>query len=313
MVSGAVVISSQATSTRAANLLASFIIVPMSMLLVGESTIMFWARYPILWWAIFGQVLIAGLLVRTGIAYFNREELLGREMDTLNIRWGWKIFSEAFSGPEHTFRGWLRGVGQAIKRLRLPLALTALALLAGVFIGMQQASVFRLPPETLNINNISSSASQNITGIETLRFLSIDSIPAVWLHNLKVIAASTLLGLFSFGVIGLLVLMTPFAIIGYFMANAAYAGISPGLFLVALVLPHGILEIPAIIITGAAVLHLGATLSTPAKGRTMGEALLQALADWAKITLGVALPLLLLAAFLEIMITPRVAIALLGP
>ncbi len=47
MVSGAVVVSSQTTSVRAANLLASFIIIPMAMLLVGESMIMFWARYQI--------------------------------------------------------------------------------------------------------------------------------------------------------------------------------------------------------------------------------------------------------------------------
>jgi len=82
MVSGAVVISTQTTSARAANLLASFIIVPMALLLIGESLVMFWARYNALWWVIFGQVLIAGLLIRMGIAHFNREELLGREFDT---------------------------------------------------------------------------------------------------------------------------------------------------------------------------------------------------------------------------------------
>ena len=41
MVSGAVVISSQTTSTRAANLLASFIIIPMVLLIQAESIIMF--------------------------------------------------------------------------------------------------------------------------------------------------------------------------------------------------------------------------------------------------------------------------------
>ncbi|KAF5417311.1 MAG: hypothetical protein C5S38_01940 [Candidatus Methanophagaceae archaeon] len=41
MVSGAVVISSLTTSVRAANLLASFIIIPVAMLIMGESMIMF--------------------------------------------------------------------------------------------------------------------------------------------------------------------------------------------------------------------------------------------------------------------------------
>ncbi|HBX70206.1 MAG TPA: hypothetical protein DEH25_12725, partial [Chloroflexi bacterium] len=69
MVSGAVVISSQTTSTRAANLLASFIIVPMALLLISESFLMFWADFSILWWYILGQAIIAGLLIRTGIAH----------------------------------------------------------------------------------------------------------------------------------------------------------------------------------------------------------------------------------------------------
>ena len=43
MVTGAVVVSSQTTSTRAANLLASFIIIPVAILIQGESAIMFLA------------------------------------------------------------------------------------------------------------------------------------------------------------------------------------------------------------------------------------------------------------------------------
>jgi ABC-type Na+ efflux pump permease subunit len=42
MVAGAVVISAQTTSVRAANLLASFIIIPFALLVQGESLIMFW-------------------------------------------------------------------------------------------------------------------------------------------------------------------------------------------------------------------------------------------------------------------------------
>mgnify|MGYP002350421547 FL=1 len=49
MVAGAVVVSSQATSVRAANLLASFIIIPMALLIQGESIVMFWGDYLTLW------------------------------------------------------------------------------------------------------------------------------------------------------------------------------------------------------------------------------------------------------------------------
>ncbi len=91
MVSGAVVVSSQATSVRAANLLASFIIIPVALLIQVESVIMFWGNYATLWLLVFGMAVLVALLVRVGLAHFQREELLGREIDVLNLRWGLKV------------------------------------------------------------------------------------------------------------------------------------------------------------------------------------------------------------------------------
>ena len=58
MVSGAVVISSQTTSVRAANLLASFVIIPMALLVQAQSVIMFYAEYRSLWLILFGLVVV---------------------------------------------------------------------------------------------------------------------------------------------------------------------------------------------------------------------------------------------------------------
>ncbi|MCK5430114.1 MAG: hypothetical protein KAI94_11615, partial [Anaerolineales bacterium] len=67
-----------------------------------------------------------------------------------------------------------------------------------------------------------------------------------------------------------------------------------------------------IILAGAAVLRLGATLAAPASGRTIGETWLLSLSDWTKIMVGLVLPLLLGAAAIEIYITPRLAVLILG-
>ena len=83
-------------------------------------------------------------------------------------------------------------------------------------------------------------------------------------------------------------------------------------FLAAFIAPHGILEIPALIIAGAAILRLGATLITPAHGRTIGEAWLVALADWLRIFVALVVPLMPGAAALEVLVTPRLAQLLLG-
>lgn len=306
MVSGAVVVSTQTTSVRAANLLASFIIIPMSFLIQGESVVMFWAKYEVLWWIVAAQLVIAGLLVRMGIAHFNREELLGRELDTLNLRWSWRVFRTAFTGSSRNIWQWYRhDLRDSLRRVRLPFAFMVLAMGMGLAAGISQASVLVIPPEILNTDNLGQGFVQ---GLEAVRLFSASGIGLIVWQNLRVLLLATALGIFSFGVLGILVTMLPFMIIGYFMASVIPAGISPLTFLSAFVLPHGILEIPAILLGGAAIMMLGGALAAPAKDQTIGEAWLRALANWARIMLGVVLPLLIGAAILESLVTPQVAI-----
>ncbi len=65
------------------------------------------------------------------------------------------------------------------------------------------------------------------------------------------------------------------------------------------------LEIPAIILAGAAILHLGASLAAPSKGHGIGEAWLQAFADWTRIMVGLVIPMLFGAAVLEVLDHPE--------
>jgi uncharacterized membrane protein SpoIIM required for sporulation len=305
-----VVVSSQTTSVRAANLLASFIVIPMALLIEGESIIMFWGRLDTLWWAILGQVLIAGLLVRMGISYFNREELLGREIDSFNLRWIWKIFRTAFIGQAHSLTDWYtREVRSSLRRLRLPMAVMTCLLLSSVLIGAWHSSIITLPPDTFRKEEM---VKRFLEGMQTIPFFTIDNIPMLWFHNLRAFFLATLIGIFTFGVLGVMILMLPLLIIGYFLGAAAGAGFSPWLFIAGFILPHGLLEIPAILLVGAAILQLGGTVTTPSGGKTIGEAWLFALADWARIMIALVMPMLLGAAIIEILITPRLALLVLG-
>ncbi|MBN1536040.1 MAG: stage II sporulation protein M [Anaerolineales bacterium] len=310
MVSGAVVISAQTTSVRAANLLASFIIIPVALLIQGEAIIMFWARYSVLWWVIFGEAMITVMLVRSGVAHFNREELLGRELDVLNIKWGWRVFKSAFIGVARNPIDWYRlEIRRTLQRLWIPLIIVSCLMVAGIWVGTTQAKIFTLPPDILNLNNLDRGF---IEGLEAVRFFSVSGIGMVWLHNLRVIALAIALGIFTFGVLGVLILMLPLAVIGYFMANVANVGLSPIMFFTALVLPHGIFEIPALVIVGASILQLGGVLLAPTQNKTVGEAWLFAFADCTKLVLGLVLPLLLVAATIEVLVTPQIAVLLLG-
>jgi len=310
MVSGAVVISAQTTSVRAANLLASFIIIPMALLLQGEAIVMFWAVYNVLWWAILGQIVIAGLLIRTGVTHFNREELLGRELDSINVRLSWQTFKSALIGQATSLGSWYRReVIGALRKLGLPIAAMFVILVGSLLVGVSLAAKFVVPQDILKLSNLNQGF---IEGFEAVRFYSVNGVAMIWLHNLRAILLATMFGIFSFGVLGVLILMLPIMMIGYFSATVATIGISPVLFFTAFVLPHGSLEIPAMILAGAAILKMGATLATPAHNQTIGEAWLRSLADWAKIMLGLVLPLLLGAALLEVFVTPRMIVLFLG-
>ena len=145
MVAGAVIVSTQTTSVRAANLLASFIVIPSALLIQGESVVIFWGDYTTLWWAVLGMTLFGILLVRVGLAHFRREELLGREIDVLNIKWGWKVFYSRFQANSINLREWYLFVFKSIVEHRIPILIVTILFLSGLVIGYQQSFKFIIP------------------------------------------------------------------------------------------------------------------------------------------------------------------------
>ncbi len=313
MVSGSVVVSTQTTSVRAANLLASFIIIPMALLLQVESVIMFWGDYDSLWLVLAGQVVLVILLVRTGLAYFNREDLLGRELDSINLRATWRTFKGAFMGKAVSFRQWYQHeISLAVRKLFLPTVLQIPLMIAGFVVGLRFAENLPANPDLAATMQrlMDGGAMQDLIDSGFVSWLA---VLLLWLNNLKSVVIVSLLGSVSFGVVGVLGLLVTPAALGVITGLAVEAGISPWLLATAYFLPHGILEVPAILISAAAILRLGATLVTPAKDKSIGKAWLIALADWLKVFLAVVLPLFLLAALVEVFITPRWALMLIAP
>ncbi|MBI3241734.1 MAG: stage II sporulation protein M [Chloroflexi bacterium] len=311
MVSGAVVISTQTTSVRAANLLASFIVIPMALLVQGESLVMFWGRYDVLWVIIFGLVMINAVLVRMGVRLFNREELLGRELDELNFpqmaRVCWREFAGEAKGS--LFRWYQIEVTKSLRHMRWPILMMALASVAGYFVGQYYASVFQFPPEMMDLTNISSGLRERL---EQFGLFSASGVGLILFQNLRAVLIAAALGVFSFGVLAVVILMLPTTLAGYFAGQLALAGYNPFLFLIAFILPHGILEIPAVILVGAATINLGASLISPPPGKTVIDGWLMALADWLKIFIGLVVPMLAGAALLEVFVTPNIVVAMLG-
>jgi uncharacterized membrane protein SpoIIM required for sporulation len=313
MVSGAVVISTQTTSVRAANLLASFIIIPMALLIQAESAMMLWADYQILWWAVLALLILASLLIRMGISHFNREELLGREIDSLNLHWLWQVFKDEFVGQAHSMKEWYRHeIPQTVRRMSIPIFWMTLLLIVGAYLGATLGKQIGGITGTLPIASLKIIDTQVLDQFRQLGFFSTSGVLTIWWHNLRAILIAVILGSFTLGVAGALILMLPMTIIGFFTGLVSLTGISPITILTASLMPHGIFEIPALILTGAAILQVGASLVTPHRKGTIGESLVSSIADWAKITLALVVPLFLGAAILEAFVSPLLMVRLLG-
>lgn len=309
MVSAAVVVSSQATSVRASNLLSSFIIIPAALLIQGESVVMFWGNTGTLWWVVAGVVVLTMLMVRVGLAHFRREELLGREIDVLNFRWGWGVFWHGFTGDARSIGDWLRRVApEAVRSLRVPALLVAGIAVVAVWVGAEQIHHFQISLTDAGLESLSSQMGSTLGAWKPMGTAAVASI---WWQNVRVLLLALVLGLFSFGVMGVMPIFASMGLVGYLMALLSTNGISPWIYAVGFILPHGILEIPAAVLAAAAVLQLGALIATPDQQRTVGEVVLDALGRWARIMGAWVIPLLLAGAMIEAWVTPQVAAALL--
>jgi uncharacterized membrane protein SpoIIM required for sporulation/ABC-type transport system involved in multi-copper enzyme maturation permease subunit len=306
MVSSAIVISVQATTIRAANLLASFIVVPVAFLLQGETILIFWGNEDVLWFAILGVTLLAALLVRLGLSHFRREYLLGREIDTINLKWMGRTFSGRFKGQSTSIRDWYRTeLPISLKELRQPLMIVVgLGIVAGivsyVWVVRNVPAFVDLSPE--RIGEFRTFIADNLTNLDSLG----ERLPApvLFLHNARTTVAFLLLGLVSFGTLGLTLFIGNIALVGGVMGAAQLVGFSPLLAFTAGILPHGIFELTAIFLATAAMLKVGAQLVTPQPDKGLGEILLIALADWSRIFVGIVVPFLAIAALIEIYLTP---------
>ena len=307
MVSSAIVISVQATTIRSANLLASFVVVPVAFLLQAETFLIFWGNEDVLWFAIVGVTLLAALLVRLGLSHFRREYLLGREIDTLNFKLIGRAFRDRFSGQATSVFEWYRTeLPLTLKGLHRPLAIVlGLAVIAGiasyVWVVTNVPAYLNLSPDRME--QFRTLIADNLANLDALDEQL--PVPVLFYHNARTQIVLLLLGLVSFGTLGLTLFIGNIALVGGLLGGAQLIGYSPWLVFVTGILPHGIFELSAFFLATAAVLKVGAQLVTPQPDKSLGEILLLSLADWCRVFVGIVLPLLAIAALIEIYVTPQ--------
>jgi uncharacterized membrane protein SpoIIM required for sporulation len=326
MVSAAVVISSQTTSVRASNLLASFIIIPMALLIQGESIVMFWGNFDTLWIIALGLLVVAITLIRMGVRIFNREAILGREIDQLHLRRSARLFRHYFvaapgkvpiasvreeaSTPLVRLLYWVGRVYRydlpyLLRQNWIPILVVIVALIGVSVLGWAYVSVYPLPQGVLSLEDLSSQDFEALSNTSLLPSLTTGGILA---HNVQALLLAALASVISLGVLSVLMLMVPIGLVAFLAGQMAWLGYNPLTFLAVFILPHGIFEIPAAIIATAFALRIGASFTAPREGLTVGEGLVAAAADFAKVFLFLVVPLLLIAAFVEANITTQIVL-----
>jgi len=312
MVSAAVIISCQSTSVRAANLLASFIIIPMAFLLQVEAGLLLFADYNALWAIALCLALIDVLLIRLGIRVFNREQLLSHDIDELDLKRALRVFWEA-AWPHDGLRTlYTREIPAIVRGMRPELLMTlAVILIGGGYVGGWGIRHFPLPADVFDLGQIHSfeGISQMVAQSGLLASFSPWTI---FLHNARVLLISAALAFISLGIAALLLLLAPIAIIVYIVGQVGSIGLNPWLFLAVTVLPHGILELPAAILATAQAVRMGDVLLSPPDQGGGVDGILREMGRFVKLFIGVVLPLLLLAAWIEVRITPHLLLNFLG-
>ena len=313
MVSAAVIVSSQTTSVRAANLLASFIIVPMALLIQAEAAALFWGNHFGLWWLFLALAITAVVLVRMGLHLFNREEMMGRDLD--QIRFGWIMiqFRDRFTGKWENGRypnpiRWYKQTFAIIPQLGHGLSILLVALVAALVMGWILARIYTLPP-AIQAEFTSDKITANLGELEFM----LGALPGlIFGQNIRVLILAALLGTFTFGVLAILIFMLPWIIVGFAAGQVYLAGESPTLFILGTIVPHAIIELPAILLSMASALRWHLTVIAPPPNTTLGEAFIAASADFGRVFVGLVIPMLFVAAYVEAYITPQVLFAIYG-
>ena len=297
MVTGATIVSSQTKTLRSANVMASFVIIPMSGVIQGESVLIISRLEWVLWGVAMMLATVAVLLLRLGILNFNRENILSKDSRPPDRRaLARRIFVGLPSSPR-SLGTWaarqFRAIPGAYRRTVPAVAVSAALLLMGGLLGSVSA-VSGLLPAGIVAGAVRTAGAGNelVSGSPHLASF-------IFTHNVLVGLIMLLFAPISLGVIGgLLMMLNGFAVgyLGGYYFQLHHLG-----FFACGIAPHGIFEIPALVFAYAFALRVGASMVRPSpQGWLRGMRL--ALADYGRGAM-FFLPLFAVAAVVEAYVT----------
>jgi stage II sporulation protein M len=265
-----------------------------------------------------GMCVVVILLLRIGNTIFNREELLGRVIDQMNFSGIFRkigryiVAVDANGTPARNLIEWYtRAIPFSLGKLKVSAGIVVSVF---VFVFVAGFAVGLLPQYRLPLPTDLANASQSIATVFDEYITSEiqqQAVMAVVWQNGRVLLAATILAFFTFGVMALVINPLVYFILGYLFSQLMLAGLDLTLFFAAFV-PHGIVEIPVIVLATALAFRLGSIVTRPPNNATVGHAWITALGDTIKLGVGLVIPGLIVAALLEVYVTIPILMAVAG-
>jgi uncharacterized membrane protein SpoIIM required for sporulation len=168
----------------------------------------------------------------------------------------------------------------------VPIAVSAIGFAAGIGIGFVAGRTTAIPGPVVK-PVLSSLLSASGGGTQGQAFLSIFG------HNVLAFVLAALLAVVTIGLSGFALTFLPGFLLGYAAALSSWAVALTG------VVPNGLVEIPAAIVAGGLVIHIGASAIHMEPNGGWTARTLSAFADYAR-SLRWLVPALALAALLEV-------------
>ncbi len=279
MVAGAVIISLNARTMRAANVMASFIILPMSVVLQVEAALILLGRAEFLWCFALLMTVLAIVLLRMGFNGFSREALLARDV---GLRHPLRRAIGAVRAGFAQRPGFLRLVWMR----RIPMLIAAAGFPIGALAGFLAGSTSAVPPSVVRPVLSSLVRAAGDGG-------ALETALAIFAHNLLAFLLVAVLAILTLGLSGFLLTFVPGFLLGFAAALSSWTIALTG------IVPNGLVEIPAAIIAGGLLIQVGATAMHMDERGGWSARVLAALADYIR-ALRWLVPALAVAAVLEV-------------
>ena len=281
MVAGAVIISLNARTMRAANVMASFIILPMSVVLQVEAALILLGRGDFLWGFALLMALTAVILLRMGYSGFSREALLARDAGLRDpLRRAMGAVRAAFARrPSLPRLVWER---------RAPMLIAAGGLPVGALAGYVAGATAAVPSAVVRPALASLIRSTGGGG-------PVDEALAIFAHNLLAFVLVALFAIVTVGLTGFLLTFMPGFLLGFAAAASSWTVALTG------ILPNGLVEVPAAIIAGGLAIQVGAAAIHMDGRSSWNGRVLAALADYV-LALRWLVPALAVSAVLEVLV-----------